>query len=400
VHRSLLIVPSPLLIKVEMGDRVKLPFQAATPNVDDGRNRSYNARRLKPLVLGFMCFMSVIDLRSDTVTKPTPGMREAMASAAVDDDVIDVDPTVAKLQEKTADLLGKEAAIYMPSGTMTNQVAVRIHCHPGDEFLCEAGCHIYNYEQGAFAQLSGLVAQCVKGDHGILSVDQVRGLIRNDNEHLLRTRMITLENTHNRGAGRIHPYESVAEICSWAHEHGLSTHLDGARLWNAAVASGVSLADWSQHFDTVSVCYSKGLGAPVGSALAGTKEQIALARRHRKLFGGAMRQAGIIAAGALYALEHQVDRLAEDHANAKLLAEAVATAPGLTLDPPHVDTNIVIFHVDPEIGAAAEFCQAVPSVRMLPFSREHVRLVTHHDVTKSQAEQAGQAIVEAAAQHA
>ncbi|QDU98119.1 threonine aldolase family protein [Lignipirellula cremea] len=342
--------------------------------------------------------MSVIDLRSDTVTKPTPAMRKAMAEAVVDDDVIDVDPTVAELQEKTARMLGKEAALFMPSGTMTNQIAVRIHCQPGDEFLCEEGCHIYNYEQAGFAQLSGVAARPVRGVEALLELDQVRELIRPENEHLARTRMICLEITHNRGAGRIPSYESVLEICAWARSHGLATHLDGARLWNAAVATGVSLADWSQHFDTVSVCYSKGLGAPVGSALAGSREQMALARRHRKLFGGGMRQAGIIAAGALYAIENHLDRLTEDHATARILAEAVARIPGLKLTPEQVDTNIVIFEVDPQLGTAAELTAALAEagVRVLAFSQRQVRAVTHLEISPEQAEQAGMALQAAA----
>jgi threonine aldolase len=246
----------------------------------------------------------VLDFRSDTVTKPTPGMRKAMAEAAVGDDVFDEDPSVHALQERVADLLGKEAAVFVPSGSMSNQIGVRVHCDPGDEFICESGCHIYNYEQGAYAQLSGLATRTVDGVCGVLQLEQLTGLIRADNEHLCRTRLVCLENTHNRGAGRIQPYDVVESICDWAHANGLRTHLDGARLFNAVVASGISARDWAQHFDTVSVCFSKGLGAPVGSALAGTKEHIKKARRVRKLFGGGMRQAGIIAAGALYALEH------------------------------------------------------------------------------------------------
>ena len=240
-------------------------------------------------------------------------------------------------------MLGMESAIFMPSGTMTNQIAIRIHCQPGDEFLCESGCHIYNYEQAAFAQLSGVSARTVDGDFGVLHVDQLRGLIRPDNEHLVRTRLVCLENTHNRGAGRIQPYENVVDICQWAKENGLRRHLDGARLFNAAVATGIYLADWAQHFDTVSVCFSKGLGAPVGSALAGPRELIKGARRARKLFGGGMRQAGIIAAGALYALENNVERLVEDHTNAQVLADAIRQSDGLSLRPDTVDTNIVIF---------------------------------------------------------
>src|SRR6266513_5343974 len=280
--------------------------------------------------------MPPIDLRSDTVTRPSPEMRQAMANAEVNDDVIDIDPTCDRLQKLTAEILGKEAALFMPSGSMTNQVGVRIHCKPGDEFICEAGCHIYNYEQGAFAQLSGVVAKTVEGKAGVLHVDQLRGLVRPENDHLVRTRLVCLENTHNRGAGKIQPHENVVAICQWAQESGLARHLDGARLWNATAATGIAEAEWAKHFDTVSVCFSKGLGAPVGSALAGPKELVKQARRARKLFGGGMRQAGVIAAAALYALDHHVERLAEDHRNARVVAQAIADAPGLRLAPAEV----------------------------------------------------------------
>jgi threonine aldolase len=343
--------------------------------------------------------MSPIDLRSDTVTRPTPAMRQFIANAPVGDDVIDVDPTCDRLQSLTAELLGKEAAVFMPSGSMTNQVAVRIHCKPGDEFICEAGCHIYNYEQGAFAQLSGVVSRTVEGKFGVLHVDQVRGLIRPDNEHLLRTRMICLENTHNRGAGKIQPYENVVAICDWARKNGLKTHLDGARLFNAVAATGIEAAKWSQHFDTVSVCFSKGLGAPVGSALAGTKEAMKEARRHRKLFGGGMRQVGIIAAGALYALENNRPRLAEDHANAQILAEAIRQTDGLTLTPDVVDTNIVIFRVEETLGTAAEFAAELKEQNVLCFAigPAQVRLVTHLDVSQAQCAAAAEIIQSTAA---
>jgi len=327
-----------------------------------------------------------IDLRSDTVTKPSPAMRQAMANAEVDDDVIDVDPTVDKLQKRTAELLGKEAAIFMPSGSMTNQVAVRLHCKPGDEFICEAGCHIYNYEQAAYAQLSGVASRTVEGEAGVLRLAQLQDLIRPDNEHLVRTRLVCLENTHNRGAGRIQPYDVVVDICTWAKSNGLRTHLDGARLFNAVVATGISADEWSRHFDTVSVCFSKGLGAPVGSALAGSREMIREARRHRKLFGGGMRQAGIIAAGALYALENNRERLAEDHAKAQQLADTIRQIETLTLITPQVDTNIVIFEVDPVLGSAAQLVAALDArgLRTLAVSRSRVRAVTHLDVSDAQ----------------
>ena len=340
--------------------------------------------------------MPPIDLRSDTVTRPSPEMRQAIANAEVNDDVIDVDPTCRKLEELTAEILGKEAALFMPSGTMTNQVGVRIHCKPGDEFLCEAGCHIYNYEQGAFAQLSGVVARPIDGKSGVLTVDQLRGTIRPENDHLVRTRLVCLENTHNRASGKVQPYDEVVAICNWAHEAGLQTHLDGARLWNATAATGIAEAKWAQHFDTVSVCFSKGLGAPVGSALAGTKEAIKEARRHRKLFGGAMRQDGIIAAGALYALQHNRQRMSQDHANAKLLADAVKKADGLSLPHGEVESNIVIFRVEPKLGSAAELAAELKAqgVWCLAIGPQQVRLVTHLDVTEAQCRQAAKILLE------
>lgn len=342
--------------------------------------------------------MSIIDLRSDTVTKPSPEMRLAIANAEVGDDVIDIDPTCQRLERMTAEILGKEAALFMPSGSMTNQVGVRIHCKPGDEFICEAGCHIYNYEQGAFAQLSGIVARTVEGPAGVLHVDQLRGLVRPENDHLVRTRLVCLENTHNRGAGKIQPYENVVAICEWAHESGLRTHLDGARLWNATAATGIAEAEWARHFDTVSVCFSKGLGAPVGSALAGTKDMIKEARRHRKLFGGAMRQDGIIAAGALYALQHNRARLKDDHANAQTLAEGVRNADGLSLWPAEVETNIVIVRVEPRHGSAAEFVAALKGqgVLALAIGPNQVRMVTHLDVSEQQCRQAAKLLVQTA----
>lgn len=325
-------------------------------------------------------------------------MRDAMAHADVNDDVIDVDPTVARLQETIADMLGMEAAMYMPSGTMTNQVAVRLHCRPGDELICESGCHIYNYEQGGFAQLSGVVARTVKGQRSAMALDQLRNTIHPDNEHAVRTRLVCLENTHNKGGGVVLPYDGVAEICQWAHDHSLLTHLDGARFFNAVVASGIEAKTWAQHFDTVSICFSKGLGAPVGSALVGTKEMIRDMRRHRKLFGGGMRQSGILAAGALFALEHNIERLAEDHRNAKVIAGTIAQSPNLELDVADVETNIIVFRVAPEICTAAEFCERAhqAGVWMFPFSHEHVRAVTHLHISEQQAQRAGEIIAEVA----
>jgi len=331
----------------------------------------------------------MIDLRSDTVTRPTAGMREAMANCEVGDDVIDVDPTLDRLEKQVAALLGKERALFVPSGTMSNQIAVRLHCHPGDEFLCEGGCHIYKYEQAGYAQLSGVAVHTIQGDGGVLALEHFSNTIHPDDEHFSPTRMVTLENTHNRGGGRIQPYENVEQICKWARENGLATHMDGARLMNAVVSSGISAKDWAQHFDTVSICFSKGLGAPVGSALVGSHDLIQTARRHRKVFGGGMRQAGIIAAGALYALEHQVDRLAEDHAKAKRLGEAITAASGLDLANEEVDTNIVLFHVLESTGKTAQQVVeqlASHDIQVFDVGPQSIRAVTHLDVSSEQIE--------------
>jgi len=348
-----------------------------------------------PLISGvpnemFETKMQLIDLRSDTVTKPTEGMRAAMLAAPVGDDVIDIDPTVVALQERIACLLGKEAAIFMPSGTMTNQIALRVHCSPGDEFLCESGCHIYNYEQGGFAQLSGLVAKTITGQHGLLDVEQLDGAVRPDNEHLVHTRLLCIENTHNRGAGKVYSLSRIQSLCEWAHSAGLRTHMDGARLFNASVATGVSLESYSEPFDSVSVCFSKGLGAPVGSCLVGSRDFISKARRARKLFGGGMRQVGFIAAGALFALEHQMARLTEDHEHARLLASAVDECKSFQLADKVPDTNIVIFHVDKKLGTAIQLTESLKQdgILALPFGPQSVRLVTHHDVSLNQIEHA------------
>jgi threonine aldolase len=257
----------------------------------------------------------MIDLRSDTVTRPTAEMRRAMANALVGDGVIDIDPTVDQLERETAAVLGKEAALFMPSGTMTNQVGVRVHCDRGSEFLCEADCHIYHYEQGAFAQLSGLVAHTIAGDGGVLTVDHLIGTIRPINDHMVRTQLLCLENTHNRWGGRVIPQETIDAVCFWARENGLKTHLDGARIWNASAATGIDVARMVAPFDSVSVCFSKGLGAPVGSALVGTQEFINEARRARKLFGGGMRQAcTIIAADCVLTTKPPLNSLTQSQA--------------------------------------------------------------------------------------
>src|SRR5437763_8610838 len=335
-----------------------------------------------------------IDLRSDTVTRPTPGMWAAIQTAEVGDDVFGEDPTVNRLQERVAALLGKEAALYVPSGTMSNQICVKAHTQPGDELLCDVGCHIYNNEVGGPAVLSGVMCRTLAGDHGILDLSQLEDKIRPVDDHLVRTRLVALENTHNRGGGRVYPIETIRAISAWAHEHGLLMHLDGARLWNAIVATGIPAAEWARHFDSVSVCFSKGLGAPVGSALAGPREFVARCRHIRKLLGGGMRQAGVLAAAALHAVEHHVDRLADDHANAQLLAEAIADTPGLRLDPPEVETNLIWFEADRALGSARDVAARLEEhgVRVQAPGPQVLRACTHLDVSAAQARRVAEAI--------
>jgi threonine aldolase len=344
----------------------------------------------------------LIDLRSDTVTRPTAGMRAAMHAAEVGDDVFREDPTVNRLEERVAAVLGKEAALFVPSGTMSNQIAVKTHTQPGDELLCDVNCHIYNFEAGGPAVLSGVTCRTLDGDFGILDVTQLDGKVRPANDHLVRTRLVCLENTHNRGGGRVYPFEKIEAIRAWTREHGLSLHLDGARLWNAVVATGIPAATWGGLFDSVSVCFSKGLGAPVGSALAGPREFIARARRNRKLFGGGMRQAGVLAAAALYALENHVERLAEDHRNAQVVAQAVADTPGLRLVPPEVETNLIWFEVDPDLGTARAVAAALQERGVLVHvaGPRNLRACTHLDVSAAQAGRAAEVVRRALARRA
>lgn len=318
-------------------------------------------------------------------------MRAAMTAAEVGDDVYDEDPTVHRLQERIADLLAKPAALFVPTGTMGNQIGVRLHCLPGDELLCDADCHIFNHEQGAYAQLFGIAARSIVAAGNVMQVSHLEDKVRADDVHFPRTRLLCVENTHNRAGGMVYPLAEVERICSWAAARGLARHLDGARLFNAVVASGIPARDWARHFDTVSVCFSKGLGAPVGSALAGSPEAILQARRLRKALGGGWRQAGVLAAAALYGLDHHVERLAEDHAHARLFAAAIGDCAGIELDRPHVETNIVIFRIDERLGAAADFCARMVrrGVRMSAISKQKVRAVFHLDVSRHDAERAG-----------
>jgi threonine aldolase len=336
----------------------------------------------------------MIDLRSDTVTRPTPGMLAAMTAAAVGDDVLGEDPTVNELERRAADYFGTEAGLFVPSGTMSNQIAVRVHCRPQDEVLLESTCHIYLWEAGGPAALSGVTCRTFDGRSGILDVSQLEGQIRPDDVHAVRTRLVCLENTHNRGGGTVYPVEAVKAVSAWARSNGLAMHLDGARVWNAIVAAGVGPREWARHFDTVSVCFSKGLGAPVGSALLGPRDLIAHGRRVRKLFGGGMRQAGYLAAACLYAVDHHIDRLAEDHANARVIAGAVRDVPGLRLTPPEVQTNLVWFEVGPPLGTAKDVADRLRAkgVLVAVLGRHVVRAATHLDVTREQCETAAAAI--------
>jgi threonine aldolase len=328
--------------------------------------------------------MPTIDLRSDTVTRPTPAMREAMAAAEVGDDVFGEDPTVNRLQEKVAGLLGKEAALFVPSGTMGNQLCIKAQTAPGDEVICEHGTHFLHFEGGGVAMLSGVQPCPLPGKSGILTAEQIEDAIRPSTYYYPQTRLIALENTHNLGGGVIYPLPEIRRIHEVARRHNLKMHLDGARLWNACIASGIPPREYCQYFDSVSVCLSKGLGAPVGSVIAGAAEFIAQARRLRKIFGGGMRQAGILAAAGIYALDHHFQRLAEDHANARLLVESVSMINGLSIDLGSVQTNIVIM----DIAATGKTPTAVVGewvrhgVLVVPIGTTTVRAVTHLDVDR------------------
>jgi threonine aldolase len=285
----------------------------------------------------------MIDLRSDTVTKPTPAMRKVMAEAEVGDDVYGEDPTVNRLQEKAAEITGTEAALFVPSGTMGNQVAIAVHTRPGQEVIVEATSHIYNVEMATMARFSGVQPRVVFGERGVFSAEQVRQAIRPKLYYLAQTGLVCLENTHNAAGGRIWPLSGAREILEVAHAHGIPVHLDAARIFNASVATGIPVAELVRGFDSVMFCLSKGLGCPVGSLLCGSREFIEEARRVRKALGGGMRQAGILAAAGLYALEHHVERLAEDHENARILAQGLSEIPCLSVTPP--ETNIVMVEI-------------------------------------------------------
>ena len=335
-----------------------------------------------------------LDFRSDTVTKPTSGMRQAIAQAEVGDDMSGEDPTVNRLEAMVAEMCGKEAAVFACSGTQSNQMGVWAHCVPGDELLINETGHIANFEGGAPAALAGVTCRTIASPKGMLDVDVLEGRVRPNNQHFCRTRLVCLENTTNMGGGRVYALEQVARVSVWAREHGLKVHVDGARFFNAVVAAGYSPAEFCRHVDTISFCFSKGLGCPMGSMLVGSAADIARARRARKLFGGALRQAGIVAAAAIYALEHHVDRLAEDHANARLLAESIAGIEGIRIKPAEVETNLVFFELDPDFGTAAQLSAALygRGVRINPSGPQRLRACTHLDVNREDVLRAVEAI--------
>jgi len=327
--------------------------------------------------------MEIIDLRSDTVTKPSREMREAMLTAEVGDDVYGEDPTVNRLQKRVAEILGKEAALFVPSGVMANQLALKTQTQSGDEVIVESESHIFNFETAGAAFLSNVQLFTIKGNHGILKADQVDQAIRSPIYYNPRTSLVCLENTHNKAGGTIYPLEEIQKIHDVARNKNLALHLDGARLWNASVATGISPKEYARYFDTVSVCFSKGLGAPVGSALIGTREKIESARKYRKIFGGGMRQIGIIAAGALFALDHNVERLQEDHDKAKWLAKELISLPSIQLDLNSVQTNIIIFSLTGRSESAQELISKLKASGVLisDMGISTLRAVTHLDVS-------------------
>ena len=331
-----------------------------------------------------------VDLYSDTKTRPTPGMRRAMAEAEVGDEQAFEDPTVNALCEEVAALLGKEAAVFMPSGTMCNEVAIAVHCRTGDEVLLDRTAHPIHAEAGGPGALAGVILTPLDGERGVFTGAQLAARIRTTNRHAPRSRLVSVENTSNFGGGTVWPLAAIEEICATAHRHGLATHLDGARLMNAVVASGTPAAAIGAPFDSCWLDFSKGLGAPVGAVLAGSRAFVEEAWRYKQMLGGAMRQAGILAAACRYALAHHVERLADDHAHARRLADGLAGLPGIAVEPAAVETNLVFFDVTrPDLDADGFVARlAGHGVRMGAMGPRRVRAVTHLDVDASGIERA------------
>jgi threonine aldolase len=324
-----------------------------------------------------------VNLYSDTQTRPSAGMRAAIAGAEVGDEQRGQDPTTRRLEQRVAALLGHEAAVFLPSGTMCNEIAIRIHVRPGgDELILEQSSHPVGFEAGGPAQLSGAMVRTVEGEGGIFTAAQLEAALRPpEDRYAPRSRLVSVEQTTNMGGGRVWPLQRIREVLTVARKHGLRTHLDGARLLNAVVASDVSASDYASGFDSAWIDFSKGLGAPVGAVLAGSRELIEEAWRWKQMMGGALRQSGILAAGCLYALEHNLERLAEDHEHARMLADGLAALAGIELDPASVETNIVIFEVE---DAPAFVSRLAGRVELVAIDAERVRAVTHLDVGRAE----------------
>lgn len=324
----------------------------------------------------------VIDLRSDTVTRPTTEMRHAMAEAEVGDDVFLEDPSVNRLQDRAAEMFGRDAGLYVPSGTMGNLASILAQTERGQEVICEAQGHIYNYEMASMSAIAGVLPRVIETNDGILNWDQIEQAIRPDVYYRAQTAMVSIENTHNMAGGTVYPAETADEICEKAHERGLKVHLDGARIFNAATTLGKDVSEITSKFDSVQFCLSKGLGAPVGSLIVGSQTLIDRCRRLRKMLGGGMRQAGVVAAAGLVALEDGPGRLQEDHANASYLAERLARLSSIDLNPESVQSNIVIYGLDASRFDSASFLSEIKrrGVLAIPVDRYRVRMVTHRDV--------------------
>jgi threonine aldolase len=335
----------------------------------------------------------MIDLRSDTCSKPTDAMRQAMAAAPVGDDVYHDDPTVRELEAFVADLLGKEDAVYMPTGQMTNQAGIRAHTEPGDAVLFDQNAHVYMLEGGAPAALSGVLPRLLPGVRGVFTADDVNATVGMAHPFFPATipapaRLLCLENTHNIGGGKVWPLDQLNAVCAAGRGKGLKLHLDGARIWHATIATGIAEKVWAAPFDSISVCFSKGLGAPVGSCLVGAKDYVTRARRFKQQFGGGMRQAGIIAAGALHAVKHHRARLADDHEHAQVLAKGLSETPGIEIDSATVETNIVRFRVT--ATDAASFVEELHrrGVHMLPSGADAVRAIPYLNISRAEIERA------------
>ena len=340
---------------------------------------------------------ATIDLRSDTVTKPSPEMRRAMFEAEVGDDVYAEDPTINRLEKRAAEIFGREAALFVPSGTMGNQIAVKLHTHHGQEVICEERGHVFNYEMAMMAHFSGVVPRTVWAEDGIVTWEHVQAKLKTKSYHAAKTGLVSLENTHNMAGGTVTPPAVFNEVCDNTHNAGLPVHLDGARVFNAAVALGIPVAELTAKADTVTFCLSKGLGAPVGSLLVGSAELMDRARIYRKALGGGMRQAGILAAAGLIALERGPQKLATDHTNAKFLAEGLARIPGFKIDPAKVETNIVMCDVSETGMASGELSKKLAAKNVLAngVGPQFMRFVTHLDVSREQCAEALAAIAAA-----